>query len=68
MEPWPLDRTKWSPVSPAWSAGLCLRCWFSTCGDVGHAHGRTGVAALGLLYRIDTEHTQGIGHATPEFL
>jgi hypothetical protein len=29
--------------------------------DVSHPHRRTGVAGIGLLYGIDTEHTHGIG-------
>ena len=35
----------------------------STVGDIGHAHGHAGMAALRLLHRIHGEHPDGVGHA-----
>ena len=36
-------------------------------GDLGHAHGRARVAALGLFDRVDGQHANRVGHLTGEF-
>ena len=60
----PVGQHKAVAVGPLWVEGVVLQVAVPQhFGNIGHAHGRAGVAGFGGFHRIHGQHAHGVGHA-----